>query len=766
MYATYLAVIFSLLKTHTMKRNFYLLILLVIGFGGFAQVPVIEWQKTFGGSNRENLNCIKQTNDGGYIIVGYTNSINGDVIGNHGNTDVWVVKLNSNGLIEWQRTLGGSGFEQGFSICLTSDEGYIVAANTFNSINGDLTGNTAPGSHNLWLIKLNNNGFTQWNRIVHTSQNDRPTYIEQTEDNGYIVSGITRSPEVSGFHGGQDDCWILRFDVNGNLLWQKALGGSNLDGADEIHQTVDGGFIMVGSTSSNDGNVTNNHTNVNGIDDYWVVKLDPFGSIEWQKTLGGTSGDSATSIKITSDNGYIVSGSSSSNNGDVSGWHCCTGKDYWIVKLNSNGLIEWQKTLGGSNGDDGNDISLTNNNGYIITGRTYSIGGDVSQNSNASNLSGNYWLVRLNSIGGILWNKSIGGGLNDNSFSVQQTLDGGYIVAGDSDSTNGDVTGNHGETDWWIVKLAPEVSPPFALSQTFCSGATINNLVATGQNINWYSTPTGGSALLLSTLLLSTTYYASQTVNSIESARTSVTITINPTTSNTTNINTCNSYTWSVNNQTYISSGTYTSTVDCHTEILNLTLSCTSVINLKLNIEGFYDSTLHVMRPVRANQGNGESTTDVDLITVELRDNTTPTIIIDSITTILEVDGTAVCNFTSAPNGSYYVVVKHRNSLQTWSATAVTVGPTVATYDFSDASSKAFGNNMIEVETGVWAFFTGDINQDGNIDNSDYSFWETDANEFGFGNYVTDLNGDGNVDNTDYSIWEKNANNFVFVVTP
>ena len=172
------------------------------------------------------------------------------------------------------------------------------------------------------------------------------------------------------------------------------------------------------------------------------------------------------------------------------------------------------------------------------------------------------------------------------------------------------------------------------------------------------------------------------------------------------------------------------------------------------------------MRPVRANQGNGVSITDVDFITVELRDTTTPTTIIDSTTTILEANGTAMCNFMSAPNGSYYLAVKHRNSLQTWSATSVTVGPTVATYDFSDASSKAYGNNMFEVETGVWAFFTGDINQDGNIDNSDYSFWETDANEFGFGNYVTDLNGDGNVDNTDYSIWEKNANNFVYVVTP
>lgn len=298
---------------------------------------------------------------------------------------------------------------------------------------------------------------------------------------------------------------------------------------------------------------------------------------------------------------------------------------------------------------------------------------------------------------------------------------------------------------------------------TFCLGESITLTSSIGASYLW-----SNGATTQSIIVNSSGNYSVQVTNPNGCSRLSAltSITVNNNTSNIVDITACNSYTWSANNQTYISSGTYTSTVDCHTEILNLTLSCTSVIYLKLNIEGFYDTTLHAMRPVRANQGNGVSITDVDFITVELRDTTTPTTIIDSTTTILEANGTAMCNFMSAPNGSYYLAVKHRNSLQTWSATSVTVGPTVATYDFSDASSKAYGNNMFEVETGVWAFFTGDINQDGNIDNSDYSFWETDANEFGFGNYVTDLNGDGNVDNTDYSIWEKIRNNFVYVVTP
>jgi chitodextrinase len=192
----------------------------------------------------------------------------------------------------------------------------------------------------------------------------------------------------------------------------------------------------------------------------------------------------------------------------------------------------------------------------------------------------------------------------------------------------------------------------------------------------------------------------------------------------------------------------------------------TSTLNLKLYLEGYYDTSTHSMRSVQVNQGSGSNSTVVDLITVELRDATTPTTLVATTTATLQTNGTAVCNYSTAPNGSFYVVVKHRNSIQTWSANPVTVGPTPANYDFSDQSTKAFGGNMTQLEPGVWGYYTGDINQDGSIDNTDYSGWELDANAFAFGNYVTDLNGDGSVDNSDYSIWESNANNFVFAITP
>lgn len=190
-----------------------------------------------------------------------------------------------------------------------------------------------------------------------------------------------------------------------------------------------------------------------------------------------------------------------------------------------------------------------------------------------------------------------------------------------------------------------------------------------------------------------------------------------------------------------------------------------STVNLKLFLEGYYDTTTHSMRPVKVNQSSGTNVNEVDTITLELRDSITTSNTIASTTATLSTNGNAVCLFTPARSGNYYLVVKHRNSIETWSASPVAISLT-SSYDFTNFPNKAFGGNMYEVETGVWSIFSGDINQDGNIDNSDYSFWETDANEFAFGNFITDLNGDGNVDNTDYSIWEKNANNFVFVMTP
>ena len=426
-----------------MKQNYFLLIALFIFAFSNAQAPAIQWQKTLGGTGEDYAHSIQPTPDGGYIVAGYTDSTDGDVTGNHGGPDYWVVKLNPSGTIQWQKTLGGTGYDYAWSIQPTTDGGYIVAGYT-TSTDGDVTGNH--GGNDYWVVKLNPSGTIQWQKTLGGTGDDGAYSIQPTPDGGYIVAGATTSTDgdVTGNHGG-NDYWVVKLNPSGTIEWQKTLGGTGYDEARSIQPTTDGGYIVAGRTYSIDGDVTGNH----GGGDYWVVKLNPSGTIQWQKTLGGTGNDYAWSIQPTTDGGYIVAGSTYSNDGDVTGYQ--GSFDYWVVKLNPSGTIEWQKTLGGTGSDVAHSIQPTTDGGYIVAGRTYSTNGDVTGNHG----SYDYWVVKLNPSGTIQWQKTIGGTGEDNAYSIQPTTDGGYIVAGYTWSTDGDVTGNHGGSDSWVVKLNP-----------------------------------------------------------------------------------------------------------------------------------------------------------------------------------------------------------------------------------------------------------------------------------------------------------------------
>jgi hypothetical protein len=190
-----------------------------------------------------------------------------------------------------------------------------------------------------------------------------------------------------------------------------------------------------------------------------------------------------------------------------------------------------------------------------------------------------------------------------------------------------------------------------------------------------------------------------------------------------------------------------------------------SVVTVKMNIEGYYDNTKHAMRPVMANEGVGSSLTNVDTVTVELRDPFTRALVATT-TAMLKTNGNAVASFSSAPSGSFYIAIRHRNSIETWSATPQTVGTTASFYDFTNESNKAYGHNMKEVAIGVWAFYSGDINQDGFIEGSDYTPLFNDNDHFAEGYMTTDLNGDGFVEGSDYPILFNNSDNFIETVHP
>lgn len=287
----------------------------------------------------------------------------------------------------------------------------------------------------------------QWQKTLGGTSDDKATSVQQTTDGGYIVGGYTYSTDgdVTGNHGGYD-YWVVKLSSIGNIEWQKALGGTNNDTAYSIQQTSDGGFIVAGTSPSTDGDVMGNH----GFYDSWIVKLSSTGSIQWQKALGGTAEDVANYIQQTTDGGYIIAGYTYSTDGNVTDNH--GGGDYWVIKLSNTGYMEWQKTLGGTNTDWAFSIQQTTDGGYIVAGQTTSLDGDVTGNQGIRD----YWVIKLTSIGNIQWQKALGGTNYDHPLSIQQTIDGGHIVAGWSNSIDGDIISNQGSYDSWVVKLAPE----------------------------------------------------------------------------------------------------------------------------------------------------------------------------------------------------------------------------------------------------------------------------------------------------------------------
>ena len=407
----------------------------------FAQAPAIQWQKTLGGTSSDDANSVQQTSDGGYIVAGYSYSTDVDVTGNHGGRDYWIVKLNSNGVIEWQKSLGGSSDDHANFIQQTSEGGYIVVGYS-SSNDGDVIGNH--GGSDYWIVKLDSNGDIQWQKSLGGSLGDFASSIQQTSDGGYVVAGFSLSNDGDVTGNNIGDYWLVKLTNSGNIQWQKTLGASIGSAIQSIRQTSDGGYIVTGTSTYN---AVGNH----GASDYWIAKLDNNGSIQWQKYFGGSGYDLVHSVQQTSDGGYIMVGNSASVDGDVTGNHGFY--DAWIVKLNSAGVIQWQKSIGGSAYDNAFSIQQTSDGGYILEGYSVSNDGDVIGNHGAADA----WVVKISSNGIVQWHKSLGGNNSDYGQSIQQTSDGGYILAGFSNSTNGDVAnGTHGNNDYWIVKLSPD----------------------------------------------------------------------------------------------------------------------------------------------------------------------------------------------------------------------------------------------------------------------------------------------------------------------
>jgi hypothetical protein len=447
-----------------MKKNYsfvFKLVLFNIAFfcsiNVFSQAPGIEWQNTIGGENYDYLLSIQQTTDGGYILGGYsTSNISGDKTENsQGFVDYWVVKLDASGNIQWQNTIGGEGNDNLYSIQQTTDGGYILGGSSHSLLSGDKT--EAPqGGYDYWVILLDASGNIQWQNTIGGSADDFLTSIQQTADGGYILggrssSGISGDKTEAAQFAGLDDYWAVKIDASGNIQWQNTIGGSNSDYLYSIQQTTDGGYILGGYSYSG---ISGDKTELcQGVYDCWVVKLDTSGNLQWENTIGGNYEDDLFSVQQTSDGGYILGSSSGSG---ISGDKTEASQgfyDYWVVKLDTSGTIQWQNTIGGSDFEYLRSIQQSADGGYILGG--FSNSGITGDKTEVSQGGADYWVIKLGTSGTIQWQKTIGGSDYDYLRSIQQTTDGGYVLGGNSYSgISGDKTEySQGLDDYWVLKL-------------------------------------------------------------------------------------------------------------------------------------------------------------------------------------------------------------------------------------------------------------------------------------------------------------------------
>ena len=411
----------------------------------------VIWKKAFGGTQWEYFQKVFVHNDGSITIFGYTDSPNGDVIGHHGFQDVWVIKLNSSGTLLWQKALGGSA-EDGFRWAeVLPDNSYIMAGYTFSN-NGNVSGNH--GSADIWIVKLSSSGDVQWQKCFGGTNDDRPRTIQLIPGNQFLIIGgtLSNNGDVTGNHGNAD-AWIFKIDNTGALLTQKFYGGSAEDVAFKAVIANNGNYIIMGATRSVDGDVTGYHGSAAGSErDTWIFSIDPISlSLNWQKCIGGSDSDSPTDMIKNSNGDVIVSSSTFSTDGDA-----ITSRGYVDVlctSITANGVINWSRCVGGAGIDHNNCMYLNSiDNSVVFVGVTDSPdGGDVQGHHG----SGDGWIVKINSFGNVVWQRCMGGSGVDRAYFIDGNNSDEYMVACYALSDDADLYDNNRPGNLWIMKMAP-----------------------------------------------------------------------------------------------------------------------------------------------------------------------------------------------------------------------------------------------------------------------------------------------------------------------
>ncbi|MCB0399717.1 MAG: hypothetical protein KDD26_08885 [Winogradskyella sp.] len=409
----------------------------------------LTFAKTLGGTKNDSAQSVVATSDGGYAILGYTQSNDNDITDKQDESfDYWVLKFDANDQLQWQKTYGGSLDDRGNDIIQTSDGGYAILGYS-SSTDGDTSGNA--GLQDYWLVKLNLDGNISWEKSFGYQGADSGIAMIETNDQGFLVTGILdvtasggegNSSRTANRHAG-GDYWALKLDNSGNLEWSRYFGGNFTDTPYGTVQTNDNGFIIVGSSDSEDTDISSNI----GTYDFWAIKISATGDMIWEKSFGGSQIDEARAIVKTNEGNYIIAGDTRSNDNNVS--QNKGAADLWLIKISTEGSLIWEKTIGGSNFDVARAIKNSQNNGFLLSGSSRSSDMDVSENNGQNDA----WVLKTDNNGNLVWETSIGGANIDFAYDVAELTDGSVIAVGDTASNDGDITENKGFTDLLLIKI-------------------------------------------------------------------------------------------------------------------------------------------------------------------------------------------------------------------------------------------------------------------------------------------------------------------------
>lgn len=418
-----------------------------------AAVPKVVWAKLFGGGINDEATFVLPTTDGGYLITGVAGDNTGDFsgIGTQGSLhEGFAMKVDASGNKVWAKLYGGTEWDQINSVVPTADGGFVLLGQT-ESYDGDLDLLRGRGLKDVWMLRIDANGNKIWMKRYGGSLDDIGSSIIKTNDGGFLITGRTYSQDfdISGNPGGMRG-WLLKLDGNGNKLWSKVYGGTGprYDQLSAAVQVTDGSFLIAGASDSNDGDVSGNH----GREDLWLLKVDKDGNKLWSKLFGGTftqGAFSSSSIVASPDGGCVVAATAFGKDGDVG--VNLGSSDIWLVNVDGNGNKVWSKNLGGPLTEDGGSIITTSNGGFVVLAITSSNSGDFSSNRGEADGGA----IGLDANGTMQWSMTFGGSKADMAKQIVATSDGGFAVVGYTGSNDGDFTGNHSQNynDAFILKV-------------------------------------------------------------------------------------------------------------------------------------------------------------------------------------------------------------------------------------------------------------------------------------------------------------------------